>query len=158
MLVKRIKYKDVGHRGRPVESMTLAGIGRTLTSDYNTEILEGVVQEKKASAGEERFARGLNAYEKVGGYQFRMAVGAGRNMPGWKELDYLVWDKIGMYYAVEVDTAFTHRNKQNADILHDAILRKELAYLNLYPTVFHVDGERDLADQKTTDETIRRLF
>lgn len=158
MLVKRITYKGIGHRGRPVESMTVEGIGRTLTTDYNTEVLSGMVQEKKASAGEERFAKGLNAYEKVGGYEFRKAVGGGRNMPGWKELDFLIWDKINMYYMVEVDTAFTHRNKQNADVLHDAILRRELRHLNLYPTVFHVDGDTDLADQETANETIRRLF
>ncbi len=79
-------------------------------------------------------------------------------MPGWKELDFLVWDKAEMYYAFEVDTAFTHRNKQNADILHDAILRKELAYLNLYPKIIHVDGELDLGEQKMADETIRRYI
>lgn len=157
-MIKRIKYKGIGQPGRPVESMTVAGIGRTLTSDYNTEILEGVVQEKKASAGEERFARGLEAYrEKVKGYEFRMALGARRNMPGWLELDFLV-ETHTFYYAVEIDSVFTHRMKQNADVLHDAIVLKELNYLSLYPKVIHIDGEKDLADPEMTKKTIRNLF
>lgn len=151
---KRIKYRKTGLPGRPIVPKS-AGIGRHLF-DMDTEVLAGSVQGKKASAGEERFARALQSMS-VDGYYFRMAVGAERNLPGWKELDFLVI-KGGMYYAFEVDTAFTHRNKQNADVLHDAIILNALQSLNLYPQVFHIDGEADLGTQELADQTARSYF
>lgn len=154
---KRIQYRGTSRKGRPVESMTIAGIGRTQVS-APTEILEGQVQGLKASAAEERAARALGVHQNVGGFQFRLAVGGARNTPGWKELDYLVWTKAQQFFAFEVDSAFTHRNKQNADVLHDAIILKELEYLQPYPQVIHLDGERDLVDMKSATQTFRRYF
>lgn len=122
------------------------------------EPLTGVVQDKEASAGEENLAR---AYSEAGfQYYFRHVIGAPKGLPGWKELDFLVLTK-GMLYAVEVDTAFTHRNKEQADILHDAIIlndRELNSHGTLYPQVFHVDGELELATRDMARGYVRRTF
>lgn len=109
-------------------------------------MLMGEVDGFQASAPEERLARALR--KKNLQFQFRMTVGAPRGLPGWKELDFIVWSS-GMLYAVEVDTAFTHRQKENADVLHDAIILNDpelQAMGTFYPKVFHADGDHDLAD------------
>jgi len=122
------------------------------------ERLSGSVKNMPASAPEERLAIELGRRRKV--YYFRMALGASRNMPGFKELDFLIQDAPGMYYAVEVDTAFTHRGKQEADKLHDAIVLGDLRKnnINVYPQVFHLDGDSDLANPQATKETLGRLL
>lgn len=122
------------------------------------ELLTGSVRGLKASAPEERLA---NALDKKGfQYLFRYSVGAPRGLPGWKELDFLVQAR-GLLYAVEVDTAFTHRTKANSDVLHDAIVLndKELQTMGqLWPTVTHVDGESDLVDAKNSDTFVAAHF
>jgi hypothetical protein len=145
----RLKYKGKkSARGY----IPRGGLGRS-TSDVAKEIFGGEVQGKKASQIEERFAKALD--KKGIPYQFRVAVGASRNMPGWKELDFLV-EKSGTYFAVEIDSAFTHRDKGSSDVLHDAIVLKELAGLPMYPEVLHFDMERDLVTQEETDKTVER--
>jgi Holliday junction resolvase-like predicted endonuclease len=92
-------------------------------------------------------------------FEFRYTLGAPRGLPGWKELDFLV-QKNGMVYPVEVDTEFTHRNKGEADRLHDAIVLSELEQegYQVFPQVIHVMGESDLIDQRAADATAKRLF
>ena len=65
-----------------------------------------------------------------------------------------------MVYPVEVDTEFTHRNKGEADRLHDAkaLVELEQAGMSVYPQVLHIDGESELVDQRAADATARRLF
>jgi hypothetical protein len=87
-----------------------------------------------------------------------MTIGAeGRNLPGWKELDYLVETIYGMYYAVEVDSAFSHRLKGTSDVLHDAIILENLKHLNIYPHVVHWDIDRDLPNAQTARQTVKNL-
>ena len=118
------------------------------------EVLTGVVQGKPASMGEERFARSLSTSQNVTGFEFRMTVGAQRNMPGFKELDFAV-STMTMMYAIEIDTPFTHRNKASSDILHDAIVLKSLAKKGtVYPQVFHVIAD----SQNVTDQFVKRVF
>lgn len=153
-MIKRIKYKGV-RPGRPVDSM--GSIGRRITSDYNNEILEGQVQGKKASQYEERWFRAVSKIKAVDESHFKISVGAGRGQPGWKELDALHrWN--GLYYAFEIDTEFTHRQKQNADVLHDAIVLNELEYIGIYPKVFHIDGEKELSGADEAMTTARNYF
>lgn len=130
-----------------------------LESGGEAELLEGQVNGMKASAGEERFAKALRKITAVDGFEFRYTIGAPRGLPGWKELDFVVV-KGGTLYAIEIDTAFTHRDKGASDTLHDAIVLKELKKLgmNLHPVVIHLDGESDLTDQKGADTTAKRLF
>lgn len=155
-MIKRIKYRGV-RPGRPVDSMVAGNIGRRITSDYNDEILEGMVQDKKASQYEERWFRAVSKIKAVEESYFRIPVGASRGSPGWKELDALHrWN--GLYYAFEIDTEFTHRKKDNADVLHDAIVLNELESIGIYPKVFHIDGERELASQEDAMTTARNYF
>lgn len=154
MKVKRIKYRFPSTRQR----LPYTGIGRRAAETAIDEALEGQVQGLPASAGEERAGRALAQHERVQAFWFRLPVGGARNTPGWKELDYLVQHTNGLYYLIEVDSAFTHRQKANADILHDAILINELEPLGVFPKVYHVDNERDLADQAMANETFRRLL
>lgn len=153
--IKRLKYKRFAS---PRVRLPTAGIGRRAADAALNESLEGAVQGMTASAGEERAARALSRLDRVQEYFFRVPVGGARNTPGWKELDFLVSSRSGLYYLVEVDSVFTHMQKANADILHDAILLEELKYLPIYPKVFHVDNDRDLSDQSAADETFRRLI
>lgn len=124
----------------------------------DAENLTGMVQGKQASAPEERLAQALDR----GGfeYQFRMVIGAPKGLPGWKELDFLI-STDGMLQAVEVDTAFTHRNKHTADILHDALVLndKELnSYGTLFPRVLHADGDSELANIDNAVSYVKRNF
>ena len=121
------------------------------------EMLAGEVNGMKASAAEER---AVYAVRKTGSsYEFRRAINAPRYMPGWKELDLLVNSK-GLNYAFEIDSEFTHRGKERADVLHDAIVLKALEKegISVYPQVFHIDGESDLVDQKSADRYFRNFF
>jgi hypothetical protein len=122
------------------------------------EQLTGVVQGLQASAPEERFAKALDRHGV--NYKFRTVVGAPKGMPGWKELDFLILSG-GLLYASEVDTAFTHRKKQYADVLHDAIILndKEIqSYGQLYPQVRHVDGDSDLSSQELADAYVQKNY
>ncbi len=127
-----------------------------ISREDTNEMLTGMVNGMKASAPEERLAREL---DKSGtGYEFRYTIGAPRGLPGWKEVDFLVYGKVQVY-AIEVDTAFTHRMKKRADVLHDAEVLKDLGKLGLqvYPQVFHLDGESELVDEKNTKNTVMRF-
>jgi len=121
------------------------------------EILEGTVQNMKASAPEERLARALGKQQTD--FEFRHTIGAPRGLPGWKEIDFIV-PSFGQVYAVEVDTAFTHREKGRADVLHDAIALVELKKegMTVYPMVLHVDGESDLATRENATAWVKQRF
>jgi hypothetical protein len=124
------------------------------------ELLGGEVQGKKASAPEERLAKALEKLPSVEGYQFRYTLGAPRGLPGWFEVDFVV-SVHSMVYAIEVDSAFTHRQKSGrSDVLHDAKVLKQLAGQGhqVYPSVIHLDMESDLVDQTWADRSAKRLF
>lgn len=123
------------------------------------EMFEGSVQGKKASMAEERFFKEVQKSKVIDSWEFRYTVGAPRGMPGWKELDGLIFSR-GMGYAIEIDSTFTHRQKGEADRLHDAIILKALSRqgMNIFPQVFHIDGELDLTSKETSKRTVERLF
>jgi len=158
-MMRGIPKVKVGRaKGKPKYILPSPIKPRADTGD-EAEILGGMVQNKKASAPEERLAKALGKLPTVEGFEFRYTVGAPRGMPGWKELDYLVSSR-GQVYAIEVDTEFTHRNKGRADVLHDAIVLRDLEQqgMQVYPTVIHLMGEDDLVDQKWADTTAKRIF
>lgn len=124
------------------------------------EVLGGTVQGMPASAPEERLARALDKIDAVENYQFRYTVGAPRGLPGWKELDFLVFAR-GIAFAIEVDSEFTHRDKAGrGDVLHDAIVLNDLSQqgIPVYPTVIHLKMESELVDQTWADRTAEGLF
>lgn len=130
----------------------------SLVSTAPEEALTGYVNDMKASAAEERLAKALDKANIY--YLFRYTVGAPRGLPGWKELDFLISTK-GLIYALEVDSAFTHQGKANADVLHDAIIlndRELQAYGTVFPSVLHVDGEAELAGEAEAQAYVKRQF
>lgn len=122
------------------------------------EPLTGMVGDLQASAPEERLAKALDKAKIP--YRFRMTVGAPRGLPGWKELDFVA-SVNGIIYPIEVDTVFTHREKQNADVLHDAIILNDQYIQQLgtvYPQVTHVDGDSNLADNASAEMYVKQRF
>jgi hypothetical protein len=152
-VIKRATFRRAGARP-PV--LPKGGLRRSPRAE-EPELFTGMVKGFKASAGEERGGNALEQNPKVANFFFRMTIGAERNMPGFKELDYLIETTSGLYYAVEVDSAFTHRDKGTSDILHDAIVLNALKHLNIYPQVIHWDIDRDLPDRKTAAQTVKNL-
>jgi hypothetical protein len=130
----------------------------SLSAETAPERLTGTVQDKDASAPEERMAKAL---DKQGiQYIFRYVVGAPKGMPGWKELDFLI-SSDGMLNAVEVDTVFTHRNKQQSDLLHDAIILNDQGIRtmgDIYPVVRHASGDTELSSQDLADKYVKQNF
>jgi len=151
--VKRLTY----HRPPARPPILPKGGLRRSGEAREAELFTGMVKGFTASKGEERAANALTKNEKVKDFFFRMTIGAERNMPGFKELDYLIETTSGMYYAVEVDTAFTHAGKGSSDKLHDRIIEEALKFLNLYPEVIHWDIDRDLPNAETAKQTVRNL-
>ena len=122
------------------------------------EQLSGEVQGMEASAPEERMAKALTKANM--NFKFRLVIGAPKGMPGWKELDFLVMES-GLLYAMEMDTAFTHRSKEQKDKLHDALILndKELqSYGQIWPEVFHVDGDSEAGSDDNARAYVRRRF
>jgi hypothetical protein len=151
--VKRLKFQ---RPRRPVPILPKGGLRRT-GPDTEQETLTGEINGFKASAPEERAVRGAVKHPSVIDYTFRMTIGAERNMPGFKELDLLL-ETTNMFYAIEIDSAFTHRNKGTSDILHDALVLNALKNLNVYPQVIHLDQDADLATQTMADRTFKKLL
>lgn len=122
------------------------------------EVLLGQLMGKEASAPEERLGKAL---QKAGiNFMFRYVMGAPKGLPGWKEIDFLV-PVNGLVYAVEVDTAFTHRSKGQKDKLHDALILQDKGVQEmgtLWPTVFHADGDSELADSPNAEQYVKRNF
>lgn len=153
--MKRLTF----HKQRkPPPILPKGGLRRSSDAQREPELFTGKVKGFKASKGEERAANALYGNRNVVNFFFRMTIGAeGRNLPGWKELDYLVETIYGMYYAVEVDSAFSHRLKGTSDVLHDAIILENLKHLNIYPHVVHWDIDRDLPNARTAAQTVKNL-
>jgi hypothetical protein len=152
--IQRLKF----HKQRKPPPVLPKGGLRRSGDAREAELFTGTVKGFKASKGEERAANALYANTKVANFFFRMTIGAeGRNLPGWKELDYLIESTTGMYYAVEVDSQFSHRLKGTSDILHDAIILENLNHLNIYPQVVHWDIDRDLPNAAVAKQTVKNL-
>jgi hypothetical protein len=151
--IKPFKFKRVSHgQIKPMPSFV------SIQPD-EPEALSGSVQGKTASAPEERLAKALDKHGIY--YDFRFNFGAPKPLPGWKELDFLV-QTGGLMYAIEVDTAFTHRMKAaQADHLHDALIladRNIRAMGELYPQVFHASGDHELATKSGSDAYVKEKF
>ena len=154
MMLPKVKVPRVH---KPVRTPVSTGPRPTFDNGNEAEVLSGVVKNMQASAIEERFARALDKSRIP--YEFRYTLFAPRNLPGFKELDFLL-EKNGQMYAVEIDSLFTHRRKHEADRLHDALVLNELDQqgYDVYPQVYHVLGDTELADQTQANSTVKRMF
>ena len=120
--------------------------------------LTGAIGDMQASAGEENLAYGFDS-SRIS-YRFRHVIGAPKGLPGWKEIDFVV-SLRGLIYCIEVDTAFTHRDKFYKDKLHDAMIlsdRELNSYGTIYPQVLHVDGEVDLHSRAAAKSWVQRTL
>jgi len=78
------------------------------------EILSGFVDGIPAARGEEFFMQEVRKLPNHKGSQFRMALGAPRNMPGWLEMDALIETANG-YRAFEIDDmSFVHLGQRES--------------------------------------------
>jgi hypothetical protein len=70
----------------------------------------GTIDGLQSRHGEENLLNAAFQTGSISSYAFRLAVGAPRNFPGWKELDFLFSTKSGEYVAVQVrDFEFVHK-------------------------------------------------
>jgi hypothetical protein len=142
---------------RPSSDINLPAFPQLSPRD-EPEMLTGTVKDMDASAPEERLARALD--EAGINYYFRWTVGAPRGLPGWKEVDFIIMSG-GLLYAAEVDTAFTHRGKEQSDILHDAIILNDRNLQEMgtvYPQVLHADGDSELANNTNAKNYVKQRF
>jgi len=78
------------------------------------EILSGFVDGIPAARGEEFFMQEVRKLPNHRGSQFRMTLGAPRNMPGWLEMDALI-QTINGYRAFEIDDmSFVHLGQRES--------------------------------------------
>ena len=146
------KFK-VGHNSSQIN---LPSYGSIITREADEIQFSGQVQGQQASEPEERLARALDNANLQ--YIFRYIVGAPKGLPGWKEVDFIVASG-GLIYAIEVDTAFTHRNKRQKDKLHDAIIQNDQGVRSLgtlFPEVIHADGDSELADENNAENFVKQ--
>lgn len=98
-----------------------------------------------ASDIEERWAKATAGNPKVLQTEFRVALGAPKGMPGWKELDFL-HNTVHGWKAIEIDdTSFVHKGASGkAEIVNEDIVRlMGLRQLGInVPEIIHVDGAR----------------
>lgn len=85
------------------------------------EELTGFVHGKEASDIEERFAKELD--RRGASYYFREPLVAGKNLPGWVELDFMVYSG-GLTYPVQLDGEYAHKTamQRQEDAIKDAII------------------------------------
>ena len=117
------------------------------------EVLTGAIDEKPASAPEERLA---NATARLAGRAFRFALGY-PGEPGWKELDFL-FNRLGSFTAVEVDGEFAHKGEILTQDLDDLVRLDGLRKLGIdVSEIKHIPAE-DLDTKEMAERVARELF
>lgn len=126
-----------------------------------SEFLTKSVHGMKASDLEERFAKALDRYEI--GYTFRLTT-LPRGLPGFKELDFLVFSQRGTMGVSVEDTTFIHFGTDAKDSLQQAIvidaLRKQGQDLTplAFPTPGNIIGvvsQVELGTQNLADRFVK---
>lgn len=149
-------YRDFYRRASRMKPLYVA------PTPKQQEALDGFVQGKSATADEERFARALERNNRAQSYEFRLAVGAPKGMPGWRELDFLVYTYSG-WRAFEIDdTSFVHKGEsaRTTDRLRDISRIQALSVqgINLLAGIEHVDANVFLNNQADADRKVRDLL
>ena len=133
------------------------------TGFFNTpqeDPLTGVVQGLKAAQGEERLARTLDKAISSGlvtRYYFRMSPLIPKQMPGWKELDFLI-ETFFQPIAISVKGAgFVHLGSTEADKFNEMLLKFRLDKLGYKVHDIITVFDYELTTQKDADNVGRRL-
>ena len=118
------------------------------------EILVGVVQGKRATDIEERFAKSL--YKRKLDFIFQVSFFAGQNMPGELRLDFMIDDIFKQ--PVQIDGEFAHKSaaQKAKDTFNDARLDSHLSGQNALPTI-RIDGE-NLQTQEDSDFELSKII
>ncbi len=124
------------------------------------EILSGFVDGIPAARGEEFFMQEVRKLPNHKGSQFRMTLGAPRNMPGWLEMDALI-ETINGYRAFEIDDmSFVHLGQRESAETKVKDLRRMngLAKYGITPRkgIEHIDAA-DLDNRMLAKNTIAEL-
>ncbi len=124
------------------------------------EILSGFVDGIPAARGEEFFMQEVRKLATHRGSQFRMALGAPRNMPGWLEMDALI-ETVNGYRAFEIDDmSFVHLGQRESAETKVKDLRRMngLAKYGITPRkgIEHIDAA-DLDNRMLAKKTIAEL-
>ncbi len=124
------------------------------------EVLSGFVDGIPAARGEEFFVQEVRKLPTHLGSEFRMTLGAPRNMPGWLEMDVLV-RTISGYRAFEIDDmSFVHLGqRESAETkIKDRRRLNGLQTLGVNPLrgIEHIDAA-DLDDRMLAKKTIDKL-
>jgi hypothetical protein len=124
-----------------------------------------MVQGKKASDIEERFARALESNKRIDGYSFlQHYFGPTRTTPGAVEVDFMV-QAGGEVYPVQIDGEYAHKTQQqrDKDAQKDQILNKYFAKFGNIKAVQRIpDITRMhagiLDDQESADMLVNKLW
>jgi len=151
-MIQPFKYKKTSKRPTPKGNFTIPAV-------KETETYTGEIDGMKATQGEENVLRGAYKTGLLLSHGFRVPIGAPRNKPGWKELDFLLSTKAGQYVAVQVrDSDFVHHGEaaEASDIFNDRYIIQQLKNegVNLKDgKIFTVDD-----NDVTTVEDAKRLM
>ena len=123
------------------------------------EILSGYVDGMPAKRDEEFFMTEARRRPTVMSSEFRMTLGAPRNMPGWLELDALIETHSG-YRAFEIDDlSFVHLGQREAaeTVVKD---HRRISGLNDIGVnvrkIEHIDAA-DLTTRQDTKDLLRKI-
>jgi len=124
------------------------------------EVLSGFVDGIPATKGEELFLREARRHPNHKSSQFRMTLGAPRNMPGWLEMDALIETTNG-YRAFEIDgMTFVHLGQRESAETKVKDLRRMKGLLKYGITprygIEHIDAA-DLDNRELTKKKIEDL-
>jgi len=129
------------------------------------EQLSGMVQGKKASDIEERFARALEGNKRIEGYSFlQHYFGPTRTTPGAVEVDFMV-QAGGEWYPVQIDGEYAHKTQQqrDKDAQKDQILNKYFGKFGNIKNVMRIPDATTmhagiLDAQESADQLVKRIW
>ena len=152
MTTAPFRYKR-SKRVQPVPGIGDVRPEATVVQEYTGQI-DGL----KASQGEENLLRAAYKSGAIMSHSFRLPVGAPRNLPGWKELDFLFVTKSGQCVAVQVrDYDFVHKGAEaeGKDLFSDMYIVEELAKIGIFLRGNKIDTVSD--DDLGTPEDAKKI-
>jgi len=138
-------------------------------TDMRTPILAeeeeytGVIDGFPATQGEENVYKAAYKTGMVRGHVFRMAVGAPRNRPGWKELDFLFQTKYGNYVAIQIrDYDFIHKGatEETKDVYNDMYILQKLSEdgIALRDGKIHTIDDNDAITVEVAEKALEKIL
>jgi hypothetical protein len=147
---------------RPPERLSRGG-STTAFERKREKPLTGMVKERQAQEGEERLAREFYkgiVKAQIRDFYFEWSPGVPEGLPGWRQLDYMVFG-YGKDVAIAIDDVdFVHRSAKakNHDKVGDMLFLERLNKLGYdIREIKHIPAS-DLATQEGAAKVYRELF